>query len=388
MLLFSMAFSLLAGVESFVTLSPKGSLTFSSVSVSFRSRRPQISAPLFSVAWDTSETEKNLGSSKGKKDLIVNRRRTRNQFQDAKRKERAGRWKEACDLYRNILRHDPEDAHTHLALARLEARRQHDKAREAFQVGTTKCPDSVHLWQAWARYEESCSDVERARELFLKALHIDERNPYVCHSYGLLEKKQGNVDKAQELWEQGLRKHPSAALVCSLAELFIEQKKYAEARALYLRFLTQVDTEREMTELYLASAWLEEKYFNNYQKAKELIELALVQSPSSTRAQVALARLEGRHSRRNNKSGKAAARKHLIQAVQSIEDGEADAKDGRVFNALAQVEVKSRKFEEARQILENGIERYPDDVSVSSITRGYLICLLFRDLIRDALASS
>jgi tetratricopeptide (TPR) repeat protein len=250
-------------------------------------------------------------------------------------------------------------------------------ARAAFEAGIDKCPNSVHLWQAWARYEESCGDVVRARELFTKALEVEERNPYVCHSFGLMEKKLGYPTAAINLWEQGLRNQPTAALVCSLAELLIAQQKFKEARHLYLRYLTQVNTEREMTEIYLSSAWLEEKYFRNFERAEELIELALVQSPGSGRAQVALARLEGRRSRRQNKSGKAATRKRLSEAVESIENGNAEPpSDGRLFNALAHVEVKSRKFDEARKILEKGIERFPDDVSVSQRSKErVLMCI-------------
>ena len=319
-----------------------------------------------------------------------NRRKTRAMFQSAKLKEKAGRWKEASDLLTTILEHDPTDAHTHLALARLEAKRGTDssshisrggtsssgscRARAAFERGTQYCPDSVHLWQAWARFEEQQhqqpSPPERARALFQKALQVEAGNPYVCHSYGLMELKLGFEETAEELWKQGLQTKPTAALVCSLAELMIAQKRLAEARDLYVQYGMQVETDRERTEIYLASAWLEEKYFRDFDRAEEWIQLALAQDPSSSgRAQVALARLEGRRNRRANKSGKAATRKRLSEAVQSFENGESESSDGRLFNALAHVEVKSRNYLEARKILEKGIERFPDDVSVS----GYLV---------------
>lgn len=305
-------------------------------------------------------------------------------FQSAKLKEKAGRWKEASELLTTILEHDPTDAHTHLALARLEAKRGTDsstssstpnsrggscRARAAFERGTQYCPDSVHLWQAWARFEEQQhklpSPPERARALFQKALQVEAGNPYVCHSYGLMEQKLGFEETAEELWKQGLQTKPTAALVCSLAELMIAQKRLAEARDLYIQYGTQVETDRERTEIYLASAWLEEKYFRDCDRAEEWIKLALAQDPSSSgRAQVAWARLEGRRNRRANKSGKAATRKRLSEAVQSFENGESESTDGRLFNALAHVEVKSRNYLEARKILEKGIESFPDDVSV------------------------
>jgi Tfp pilus assembly protein PilF len=108
--------------------------------------------------------------------------------------EKQGKWREASDTYRSILEEDPRDSHSHLGYARLEARRSTNStsARQAFQTGTVLCPDSVHLWQAWAMYEHSCGKEERARALFEQALTLDDRNPYVCHAYGLMEKKLGN----------------------------------------------------------------------------------------------------------------------------------------------------------------------------------------------------
>jgi Tfp pilus assembly protein PilF len=362
--------SSLSRVESF-GVHHQGGLTSRYPSQTIRERRRTAHWSVVPQTKSESSTPKN--GKQQTTDIKHNRRKSRSMFQSAKVKEKAGQWKEASEILRKILKFDPTDAHTHLGLARLEAKREqshnaaNNTARAAFEAGTHHCPESVHIWQAWARYEESCSHQDRARELFLTALEVEEGNPYVCHSYGLMEKKLGNPKLARDLWEQGLRKKPTAALVCSLAELFIEQKLLQEARDLYLRYLTQVETEREMTEIYLASAWLEEKYFRSFERAEELIELALVQSPSSGRAQIALARLEGRTSRRENKSGKPATRKRLSEAVRSIENGESESTDGRLFNALAHVEVKSRKFDEARKILEKGIERYPDDVSVSRL---------------------
>lgn len=317
----------------------------------------------------SSDKKKQSGSASPQtQQQKQNRRKTRSMFQSAKLKEKAGRWKEASDLFTTILQYDPTDAHTHLALARLEAKRRNDDptyARSAFQQGTNLCPDSVHLWQAWARFEEQQHQHERARNLFRQALQLEAGNPYVCHSYGLMEHKLGFFQAAHELWYLGLQTRPTAALVCSLAESMIAQKKLPEARDLYIQYGTRVETERERTEIYLATAWLEEKYFRNFDRAEEWIQKAVTQDPSSSgRAEVALARLYGRRNRRENKSGKVATRKRLSEAVQSVESGETESTDGRVFNALAHVEVKSRRFEEARKILQSGIERFPDDVSV------------------------
>lgn len=118
------------------------------------------------------------------------KRRVRHLYSKARSLEKRGMWREASQLLESILELDPADAHSYLALARLESRRErgprsaggrrrprsddggeetaaeqagqhgHDRdataaapkrharrgARQIFQAGTAHCPASVHLW--------------------------------------------------------------------------------------------------------------------------------------------------------------------------------------------------------------------------------------------------
>ena len=171
---------------------------------------------------------------------------------------------------------------------------------------------------------------------------------------------------AKELWGVALQHHPTAALVCSLGELLIEENRLEEARQLYDANLKRMTSERQMTEVYLSAAWLEEKYFRDFERATALIEHVLSQHASNSRAQVALARLEGRQHRRRNKSGRVATRKRLAEACINIENGSVEnPEDGRLFNAWANLEVKAQRYDAARTILLKGMERCPQDSSVS-----------------------
>lgn len=299
------------------------------------------------------------------------RHEIRQQFRKAKDLEKKGQWKKAISMLHNILAIDPADAHSHLALAKLEGRRSPDDstlAVEAFKNGTTACPESVHLWQAWAVYEDSRrGNTDYARKLYERALELDPYNPYVCHAYGLTERKHGNDSAAQCLWERALQRTSTAALVCSLGELLIAKKEYKKVRDLYVSNLVRLKTEREKTEVYLAYAWLEERYFQNFDRAEELIQQSLAASPSSSLAHVALARLEGR--RRQKHQGnevKSATIRRLANACIRAEndDSMTQPADGRVFNAWANIEVRSRRFSAARKILRRGLERYPKDYSL------------------------
>lgn len=288
-------------------------------------------------------------------------------FQRAKELERKGQWRKAISILKDILVLDPQDAHSYLALARLEAKRGSPKAEQAFVNGTNACPNSVHLWQAWAMYEETSGQVERARELFERALMLDSHNPYVYHAYGRMEHKLGRVTEARMQWEKALTFRSTAALVCSLGDLLISNKEYDKARDLYDRHVQLVPSEKERMEVYLASAWLEERYFDNFDRAEELIHRSLACNPTSSLAQVALARLEGRRGMWNEgKRATLATVRRLANTcvVAQKQSSKQQPADGRVFNAWASIEVKARKFGAARKILLKGLERYPNDHSL------------------------
>jgi tetratricopeptide (TPR) repeat protein len=383
-------------------------------------------------------------------------------FQTAKTIERQGRWGEAFTLLEEILVINPKDSHSHLAIARLEARRElkitrynngsqqkqiqsecqseestttddsKTKAQIAFEKGVTACPRSVFLLQGWAIYEsqqQSLGSYDRARELFERALELEPYNTYVCHAYSIMEKKLGNTDKAVSLLKKALNApygKVTAALVCSLGEFYVAEGNLTSARDLYKYHLDHatgsnivvsqpqqrsrqkhLPTEKDRVEVYLAAAWLEERNFGELHKARDLLNKALTISPTSSLANVALARLKGRISATASATATAgfsraktkkanrhditevatmATKKQLAticaelhkQGLQSKKEEEQyqlrfnssssstskssrTNEDGRVFNALASLEVKQRNFKEARDVLQKGMDLYPLD---------------------------
>jgi len=379
------------------------------------------------------------------------KRRIRAMFQEAKAFERTGQWRESCSILSKILQIDPYDAHSHLAYARIQSRREikhvttlHHKnhtslnswtdknqnrnttstsisinfldlynhtadtispARRAFISGTQHCPDSIHLWHAWAIHEESIGEIEYARTLYQKALTLDPVNPYVCHAFGLCELRLGNIQYAETLLRTPLEESPSnttctAALVCSLGELLIHQGRYEEARSVYLDHVQKISSERQVSEVYLAAAWLEEKHFHDQKRAEELLHLTLYESPDNSRALVALARLEGRKiegvknpnhtsSVKNNRNttiivkessfyGQASITRTLIMRNQlmnsclSLEgkyhnetsSSTSGVKDGRLYNTWANLEIQCGNHTAAREILARGMRIFPRDHTI------------------------
>lgn len=345
--------------------------------LSYRQEQSSIICQSASVASSNSADVDNIKrprSYKTKKTKSV-RQKVRTLFQKAQYLEKKGLWRKSAQTLNDILLLDPKDSHSYLALARLQARRfpNSTSASIAFQNGTIACPNSVHLWQAWAVYEQNAGRTERAKELFERALQLEPYNPYVCHAYGLLLEKY-NATAAIQLWQHALERKSTAALVCSLGAAYIAKEEYSKARTLYAKHLNKMPSDRERTEVALASAWLEERYFSNVDGARQLLTDCLRNATKSAGlVQVALARFEGR--RKNNEKvthytsegghQKNAERQNLEQACGlDIQNTLSLPADGRAFNALASMEVKARRLKSARQILQRGLERHPQDYSL------------------------
>jgi tetratricopeptide (TPR) repeat protein len=206
----------------------------------------------------------------------------------------------------------------------------------------------------------------------------------------------GEISRAAELFASALTAHSTAALVCSLGELLISQGKLNETRSLYSQHLEKLTKEKDRIEVYLASAWLEERYFHDVERAKALLNVALELNPGSSLANVALARFEGRMQQRNTDGSAShnATAKRLEDACKQIEQSDSlphDPTDGRVFNALAQIEVKAKRFRNAREVLQRGMLKYPKDhavrlfrVAMATSLQGHPLNILFTPAISSS----
>jgi tetratricopeptide (TPR) repeat protein len=390
------------------------------------------------VSSHAASSTQSTPKKRKKQQSHYNKYNVKRRFAQARQLERHGQWRQAVTLYTEILQQDDRDAHAYLALARLQAKRNHQQhqedatthtngtttvfttTREIFWRGTTYCPNSIHLWQAWGLHEANQhGDYDAAADKFEIALTIDPNNPYVCHAYGHMEYKQRhNISKAKALFQKALSKHTTAALVCSLGELYIQQGQYQQAKELYKTHVEklqyhnnhtstanhhqqqklQLQLQQQQTEVYLAMAWLEERYLKNYTQARQWIECAIRHSPRNGMAQVALARLESRtqpkpnaqflrqrleqlarnhihhhhhhpyNNNNNNNNHKIhtnatnSNRRSGTSKIASTSTTTATAtQDGRVYNAWAHVESKAGNYKSARSILKTALETFPND---------------------------
>ena len=305
--------------------------------------------------------------------------------------EKQGLWAQSCEQLNYIVTElDATDAHSYLAWGKLQSRRERgggvtltniangtisidSSAREIFEAGTNNCPRSIHLWHGWAMHEQSLGNVDEARKLLDKALELDSGNGYVCHAYGMLELQCGDWKRARQLWQQGLTKSPSAALICSLGNLYTTQGHPESARELYSVYIPQLANGREKVEVYLAASSLEETVFHDLEKASDLLKSALSdKTVQDSRAYIALARLGTSGGKVDDAVVKKRLREICSKQLKSYKsDGERGTvlfpvKDGRLFNAWAKLESKTGSLTKANDILKKGMILYPNDYTVSS----------------------
>ena len=175
----------------------------------------------FTVYYDRNKIHNRNGNhnkihNRNKKGILIQT------FRKAKQLEHTGDYIQAIRLLRKCLEIDSSDAHSYLALARIIRKLDGvESARIVFQSGLENCDNSnVHLLQAWATLEMRSNNTDAATKLFEQALGLDQSNPYVCHSYGLMSLGMGDIEKTRRLWHIPLNHdRASAALVCSLGEL-------------------------------------------------------------------------------------------------------------------------------------------------------------------------
>lgn len=323
------------------------------------------------------------------------RRQVRSLFERAKEEERAGSIEETRRLLRQCLVLDRRDAHSWLALARLEARcggvslkpnsspsspaspltgatvnaggrlggesdssqvsKQNsgaELARRLFEEGVKECPTSVHLLQAWAVLEHRCGDREAARKLFARGLKLEPDNPYVCQAWGLLEQRGGNTEAARDLFSRSVNLRPHPEVCAAWAVLEAREGNVKRARELFQCGLQACKSAESPSAAAIYRSWAEiEERVGDLSGARELLSKAISSQPRVAEAYVALSRLEARR-------GYSTRALELMQTAAGL----SKKPPAVVFNAWAQIEwTLCGRVEAAREILERGHNLHPND---------------------------
>jgi tetratricopeptide (TPR) repeat protein len=341
------------------------------------------------------------------------RRQVRFLFERAKQAERDGSLGGSRALLLQCLELDRRDAHSWLALARLEARgegvslkfsgsselsatpdsensfagdecasrpatpngesvacaglnrllglpdeavpRGTSLARQVFAKGVQECPTNVHLLQAWAVLEHRCGDRDAARKLFAQGLALEPDNPYVCQAWGLLEQRVGNTEEARLLFRRSVNLRPHPEVCSAWAVLEAREGHVVRARELFQAGLRACKSTYSPPAAAIYRSWAEvEERVGDMVGARELLAKAVASQPRVCEAYVALSRLESRR-------GYTSRALELMHTAAGLSPNPPAV----VFNSWAQIEwAACGRTDEARRILERGHRQHPSDPSI------------------------
>lgn len=76
------------------------------------------------------------------------------------------------------------------------------------QSGVEASPKNRYVWQAWALFEAKEGNKERARQLFQRGQQLNAYDPVIYQSYGLFEYDCGHVAIARALFKRGVAVGP------------------------------------------------------------------------------------------------------------------------------------------------------------------------------------
>ncbi|KAL6753869.1 hypothetical protein V8C86DRAFT_419234 [Haematococcus lacustris] len=140
---------------------------------------------------------------------------------------------------RRCLALDPADGRTYVVLGKLLLQqRRLEEARTLYSHGVNMTGSSnPYIWASWGWLELRAGQHERARKLLDAATVVDSTHACAWHKWGQLERAQGNFQRARDLWMQGIqrcrnkRQPQNAYLYNALAVMAAKLGRVAEARA-------------------------------------------------------------------------------------------------------------------------------------------------------------
>ncbi|PNH03984.1 PsbB mRNA maturation factor Mbb1, chloroplastic, partial [Tetrabaena socialis] len=267
--------------------------------------------------------------------------------------ERKTLYKAAEDGLRRCLDLDPTDARAYVVLGKaLLQQKRFDEARALYQDGCLNTGNSnAYIWSSWGWLESKTGNIDRARKLYDAAVVVDSTHACAWHKWGMLEKKQGNYTRARDLWMQGLQQcrrkeqAQNAYLYNALGCMAAQLGRVGEARQWFSEGTASAEGASSVA---LWQAWgVLETGQGDPSVVRYLFGKALLANPRSRYVHLAWALWERKQG--NWMECQALLRKGCLL----------NPTDPALFQAWALVEKQAGKFNRARALFERGLKADP-----------------------------
>jgi len=241
--------------------------------------------------------------------------------------------------------YDLSNPDTMMALAKLEARAgQLNDALELMRgAASHREVLSAAVYNGWACLEMQANHLMRARQLLEEGHKQHPADAALLQTWGTLEEKQGNYDRARDLFHQSVEARPTAVALVAWACMEVRSGDVERARAIFAEAL-RVDPLHGAA--YNAAANLEMK-MGNIEQARVIFERGLNFDPSAS-VLVGYAQLEMKFGSRKDKA------RELFQRGVSQTRGDTSF----IWHAWLTMELRERDPRSARKIAEEARRRY------------------------------
>ena len=180
---------------------------------------------------------------------------------------------------------DPEDGRAYVTLGKLMVQqRRFNEALALYEAGSAATGGTnAHIWTAWAYLAGRRGNAALARRLYDAAIVASTSHAAAYHGWGLLEKAEGNVTRARDVWSRGIEAtvaNPNPYLYQSLAVLAADLDRPDEARK-WFRAGTKTVRGAASHALWQAWALMEQRNKSDPEIVRALYTRGLEASPRS-----------------------------------------------------------------------------------------------------------
>jgi tetratricopeptide (TPR) repeat protein len=202
------------------------------------------------------------------------------------------------------------------------------------------------------------SNITMVRRLFQEALLLEPKHGPAYNAFANLERRQGNVDEAKQIYQNGIRANCTdpSSVFHGLGKLLLSLGEVEEARNTLLSGLQLFKTKdsntfvkRNENVAFLAHTLglIELNCNNNPKAAKEILEQGLWHCRSSSQLLLGVALCESRLGNEQN------AREMFEQAIK------ADESHAQAWQAFGVLEMRAGNYGSAKTLFECGLKNSP-----------------------------
>jgi len=237
------------------------------------------------------------------------------------------------------------------------------RARKLYEGAVTAKSSHAAAWHGWGLLEKRQGNLRRAADIFTKGIRNteDNANPYLYQSLGLVLEQMGSIDEARQWYMRGTKASPlvsnSDALWHTWAKMEGKHGNEDVVRYLYQKALS-VNPKSRYT--YLSwGVW--EKEQGNYEKAEQLFKDGHKLNPRDAAILQAWALLE-------YEIGNVTRARELLQ-----KGTEADSKHIPAWQAWGVLEYLEGDYTMARKLFQQGVWAGPNSRDVSRVFQAWAV---------------